>query len=136
MPRLVGFYRARPRTELKRRPFLGAPSLLTLVALPAPNGEKQTLYKEVGWGQMKRPRRDQIKLPKAGSPYAGFDVSEGVVWYSYYAGSGVPTNYPPPYGSGVLTPATGIESFTTTPQNPPDTWGTGFRPLGEIITKP
>ncbi len=71
--------------------------------------------------------------PKA--PYAGTDVSEGEVWYSYYAGPGVPTNYPNPYGYGVLTPPAGIGSFTTTPQNPPETWGMGFRPLGEIITK-
>jgi hypothetical protein len=98
-----------------------------------PIGESQTCYTSAGGCGYDSLNVGTKSYPNA--PYAGTDVDVSVVWYSYYAGSGVPTNYPPPYGSGVLTPTTGIESFTTTPQNPPATWGTGDRPLGEIFTQ-
>lgn len=57
------------------------------------------------------------------APYAGTDVAEDVIFLSWYSGSGVPSSYPPPFGNGVLVP---LQSSTG--------W-TGFRPLGEIITK-
>ncbi len=69
-----------------------------------------------------------------GAPYAGTDDSESVVFLNWWAGSGVPTSYPSPFGDGVLTPSTipSVESTTDVINN---TW-IGLRPLGEIITQP
>lgn len=61
-----------------------------------------------------------------GAPYSGIDIDEDLAFWNYYSGPGIPTNYPPPYGFGVLTPSTGVQSTSG--------W-IGFRPLGEIITK-
>lgn len=70
-----------------------------------------------------------------GAPYAGTDVSEAVVFLSWYSGVGYPTNYPPPYGSGVLTPAAGVESVIGNDSLPQITSWIGYRPLGMIVAK-